>query len=253
MHPKPLTRRNSYGEIYVRTQEVESQIKEAMGLDPPTLIKRARNPDHTSPDFLKEECLVYMIREYLTLEDVRTTEQLFKFLFERIANATHQWLCSLDQDKAEDLCQDVWSKLINKIINLKSNKGDFLQVRFWVVLKRLISTAYKKQTEELVKERRHVPLYSPTSEKAEHTLMIDVEDNSIPPDEIVAYKEGLNILTKKQREIFVLRHYGGWPISSKDPDEETLSSRFGVSPRTVQNWLEEAKQALSAWKEGRRK
>lgn len=251
MHPKPLTRRNSLGEIYVRTPEVESQIKYAMGLDPPSLIERACNSDHKSLGFLKEECLVYLIREYLARDDKRTTEQLFKILFERCAEFIYQRLYSLERDRAEDLYQDICSQLIDKIMDLESDRGDFLQVRFWVVLKKLALTAYSNLHREYAREESHFQsLYLQTDEGE---VMIDIPDSSISQDEVAACKEGINALKGRHREVFVLRHFGGWPISSNDPEDETLSARFGVSPRTIQNWIEEAEKTLLKWKEGRRK
>ena len=63
--PEPLTRNNKDGVVYQRSPQVDKQIKSALGLDPKELVRRSSMKERKSPDFLKEETLVYLIRHFL--------------------------------------------------------------------------------------------------------------------------------------------------------------------------------------------
>ena len=62
--PQPLTRRNVHGQVYKRLAVVDRQIEEALGLNDEELRSRLAVRDEESPDFLKEESLVYLIRHH---------------------------------------------------------------------------------------------------------------------------------------------------------------------------------------------
>ena len=63
--------------------------------------------------------------------------------------------------------------------------------------------------------------------------------------------EALASLEEPQRSVFVLRYYQGWPVESKHPGEPTISGYFGVTSRTIRNWLTSAEKRLSEWREER--
>ena len=46
-------------------------------------------------------------------------------------------------------------------------------------------------------------------------------------------------------DAFLLHHYWGVPIDSKEPDKHTLRKHFGVSEKTVRNWLRRAEEAFA--------
>jgi len=63
VHVRPLTRRNRQGSVYERTEAVEERIRFALCLKPAAMIEQARIRDYKAPNYLQEECLVYLIRE----------------------------------------------------------------------------------------------------------------------------------------------------------------------------------------------
>ena len=63
--------------------------------------------------------------------------------------------------------------------------------------------------------------------------------------------EALATLEEPHRTVFVLRHYQGWPVESKHPGDPTISGYFGVTSRTVRNWLTTAEKRLAEWREER--
>jgi hypothetical protein len=61
---RPLT--HIVGErVYCRSADVEAQIASALMLDRVELCQRAQQRDHTQPEYLRPECLVYLIREFM--------------------------------------------------------------------------------------------------------------------------------------------------------------------------------------------
>src|SRR5689334_4879231 len=94
---RPLTRCNKSGVQYERTPEVDLQITEALGLDIPSLLARAENRDYKTPTFLQEECLVYLIRDYLIRKDDNTAGALAQVLFRRCANFIKSKFVAFDE------------------------------------------------------------------------------------------------------------------------------------------------------------
>lgn len=76
--PRPLTRCNGSGEVYVRTPEVEGQIIAALQMDWCSLSTRVEISDRNAPDFLQEESLVYFIREALRQNKMKRSEKYSK-------------------------------------------------------------------------------------------------------------------------------------------------------------------------------
>lgn len=82
---QPLTRHNSKGEPYQRSDPVTSQIKTALNLSPIDLIKHAKDSDPDSPEYFQEECLIYLIRHHLRKNQDMVVEALSEVLVERSA------------------------------------------------------------------------------------------------------------------------------------------------------------------------
>ena len=78
--PEPLTRTNSNGDVYQRHSVVDRQIQEALALYAEELHKRAAIGDDRSPDFLKEETLVYLIRHYHKMRGSPVPQRLVRML-----------------------------------------------------------------------------------------------------------------------------------------------------------------------------
>lgn len=249
--PKPLTRRSSEGELYIRPPEVESQIKSALLLDRTSFLEKACIQDRNLKDFLKEECLVYMIRHYHDLGDREMVSNLFKELMSRCVEFIHKHQKSLGQ-RAEDAFREVIANLTDKLLDLESDRGDFFQARFWLGLKRLTLTEFNKQIREMKKEEKTFSLSNQKEGPNGPEMAIEIQDESMSQEEIAMCKEGLAVLKYPYNEVFILRYYSGWPIDSNDPDKVTLSSHFKVTPRTIRNWLNKAEETLKKWRKGKK-
>ena len=250
IRPKPLTRRNSEGELYARLPEVESQIEAALLLEGPSLLEKARINNKDSKDFLKEECLVYMIRHYHALEEPKMVSDLFQVLLSRCTGSIQTHLASLDH-RADDAFREVIVELTDQVLDLESDRGDYFQVRFGLGLKRLTISEFAKQKREKKKEEIAFSLDEQREGPDGEETAIEIQNESLSPESIAMCKEGLGVLTYPYNEVFILRHYSGWPIDSTNPDKVTLSSRFKVTPRTIRNWLKEAEEILKKWRKGK--
>src|SRR6266566_2712733 len=141
---QPLTHCNSTGEVYQRTAAVHWQIEVALMLASSQVVERARIADDDSPDYFQEECLVYLIREFCRRGDERLVNDLSAILIDRCKNMIYGRLQVLGQQGVEDAFNDVILDLFAPILDLSSDRGDFLQVRFGLVLQRLIIGVYNR-------------------------------------------------------------------------------------------------------------
>lgn len=263
MHIHPLTRRNREGAVYQRQDVVEEQIRFALTLKSTDMIKRARIRDYTGPDYLKEECLVYLIRDYKRRGERDVIEELSKILLARCSKYINDGLQALSTGKGDHSCtvdhafQDVVDGLFEQIMDLQSDRGDFLQVRFQVVLEKLRISAFNRYVEDLNRSKEAKPWTSvsghernPEEEDKEHRT----SNAGLPQEEGLsteqqalnreALGEVLDFIEEPQRTAFILRHGYDWPIETKDPRLPSISKFFRRTPRTISEWLKKAEETI---------
>lgn len=258
--PEPLTHRNSAGEVYQRQSVVEQQIVAAIRLGPDDLRVRAALDYQTSPDFLKEECLVYLIRHYHRAGERRLVSDLSEALLRRCVKVIERHLRSLDGEAARDGYSDVVERLFGAILDLGSDRGDFLQVRFWPALEKLAIRAFHQQLTLHKRAQSTVPISSlagyDRDEDEEAGRVVRSRGGTevvVPSDEPAAIRQdlirdALSRIDEPFRSAFLLRYYVGWPVEDQDPSVRTISRHFGKDPRTIRNWLRKAEEALERWR-----
>jgi len=253
---QPLTHCNSAGEVYQRIASVQSQIDAALMLTSFQLIERAQISDDQAPDYFQEECLVYLIREFHRRGDEPIVNDLTEILLRRCKSMIYGRLQALSLQAVDDAFSDVIWDLFTLILDLESDRGDFLQVRFGLALKSLIIGVYNRYVRGMKKEEEHtVPLSSIAGYEPERdddvrnsVQLDDVADPPIFMEQRLLYQEGLSSLKEPYRTAFILRYYEEWQIEAKDPSEPTLSRYFGRTPRTIRSWLMQAEQMLVRWR-----
>ena len=251
--PQPLTRRNADGQVYQRLAVVDRQIEEALGLNDQELRSRLAVRDEESPAFLKEESLVYLIRHHHAAGDRKWVTDLTECLLKRCATWINGKLSGLRTDLKEDGNAEVVAEVFARILDLASDRGDFLQVRFWRGIDRITVDVFRKQIKQFdsdysldddqtdiddLAQRGAVVL--PTA-SAGGRVESEVIDN-------VLIEAALNQLEEPIRSAYLLRHLEDWPIEDKDPAVQTISRHFGKTPRTIRNWLSKADEILEAWR-----
>ena len=259
--PEPLTRKNANGEIYQRDAVVVRQIQEAVKLDLVEIRRRSKITDKESPGFLKEESLVYLIRHYHKLTNRPTVDVLTESLLRRCASLIKGKLHSLGAEAAKDGYSEIVTELFDRILDLNSDKGDFLQKRFWVALEKLTITVFKSQLKRIKRELDILPLSSVEgndgndsdmstfnsgrrASAAYNTRTLESEVN----DRILIHA-ALRHLKEPLRTAYLLRYYEDWPIENQDPSVPTISRYFNKTPRTIRIWLAKAEKELEAWRQ----
>lgn len=252
--PEPLTRKNADGEILQREPVVDMQIQEALRLAPKNLRRRSEIRDKGSPDFLKEESLVYLIRYYRRVGNESVANALSKSLLSRCSTWIYGRLYKLGADAAKEGHSEVVKQLFVQILDLGSDKGDFLQVCFWVVLKkRFTAPVFNNQLKQLKFGQNSIPLTSLEGYDSEDTnALVSPQSIELKVIEKDLIRAGLSQLRKPLRSAYLLRHYYGWQIENQDPNVQTISRRFNKTPRTIRNWLNKAEKCLEAWREENR-
>jgi len=262
---EPLSHTTKSGQRYHRMPEVEAQIASVLHLPPNEIVARARISDSAHPEFLKEECLVYFVRTCHKAADSETVDALIHVLLRRCA----PWISGrlralgLNQEDAVVAYQEIVADMVDAVIDSKSDRGEFFQVRFRRALMYWLLNFYDKWARLNKRDQQHDRVTDSvgrvdrsdkgldSSEQlgeyigSGEDLAMDTERRLLIQDALFAIRD------ERHREAFVLHHYEDWPLEAKDPHEMCLSRRYGVNVRTVHNWLQTAEADLVAWRETR--
>ncbi len=251
--PQPLTRRNADGEVYQRLPAVDRQIKEAIGLDHEELRSLLEVHDEDSSHFLKEESLVYLIRHYHKGGNREFVNDLAKCLLIRCASWIDGKLGSLRKDLREDGNAGVVAEVFARILDLASDRGDFLQVRFWMGLDRITVDVFRKQVSQfdsVLSDDYDQSAIDTLTQQGAVVVPTTFAGRSVESEAVdnVLIEAALHQLEEPIRSAYLLRHHRGWPIEDKDPAVQTISRHFGKTSRTIRNWLARADERLEAWR-----
>lgn len=269
---EPLTRRNRHGDLYTRDPDVERQIAEALTLRQEALRMRVAINDRGSPDYLKEECLVYLLRHYHRGDgDEGRVSDIAAALVRRNTRIIRRHLRSLGAEALEEGYSEVVARLFRKILDVATDKADFFQVRFWFAMKRICIQVFDTLLAQRDRGRKEVPLSDvPGYDDDEYAepetkpLRLTEEDKrrvSAPSNESAiiesdlrreARRVALTQLEEPFRSAYMLRHCHGWPVEHQDPTVRTISRHFGRTPRTIRNWLTTAEETLARWRGGQK-
>ncbi len=259
--PEPLTRKNRNGEIYQRDAVVVRQIQEAVKLDLVEIRRRLKITDKESPGFLKEESLVYLIRHFHKLTNRPAVDVLTESLLRRCANLIKGKLHSLGAEAAKDGYSEIVTELFGRIFDLDSDKGDFLQKRFWIVLEKLTVTAFKNQLKQIKLGQDILSLSSIEGNDGNDSDMSTLNGGRrVSPayetrtlesevNDRILIHAALKQLKEPLRTAYLLRYYEDWPVENQDASEPTISRYFNRTPRTIRNWLAKAEKELEAWRQ----
>ncbi|MBV9357239.1 MAG: hypothetical protein JO023_17145 [Chloroflexi bacterium] len=259
---EPLTRRNADGELYRRDLVVEQQIEDALRLTCHELIIRASVIDKSAAGYLKEETLVHLIRRGRRQHQPDLVSDLSLVLLRRCTPLVNRRLSSLSKEALADAYAETVASLFEQILNLESDRGDFAQVRFWVIVERLVVRAFDKQVWEANRARQVIYLSEAEDDECDdqpnggYTLETctngEGDQHSLEATiiERESLREALSLIEdRRHRTAFLLRYVAGWPIEANDPSERSISRHFDVSARTIRTWLHLAKEALGQWKQ----
>jgi DNA-directed RNA polymerase specialized sigma24 family protein len=255
MHVRPLTHCGADGNVLTRLPEVEAQIASSLRLEPGELRRRASITDRENADYLKDETLVYLLRESYWADDSRTQDIAAEALFRRCTPYARKHFGSFGERDFEDAHAELLEKVIKLIVDLDDDQGDFLQVRFGRQLRFLALSIFRRHVPQINEVRDQALLsslegYDSADEGAESHNLVPAE-LQVHDDEHERQRqsdEALEQIPEPQRTAFVLRYRDKWPIQSKKQGTPSLSGFFDVDPITIHNWLTAAERALETWR-----
>jgi DNA-directed RNA polymerase specialized sigma24 family protein len=253
----PLTHvARSTGEVYRREPEVERQIHEALALPPAQLAERAAARED-DPGYLNAETLAYLVRHFRRAGDERTVNDLTGVLVRRIESYVARRLYHVGTALLEECRDQVVYRLFERLLDFESDRGDFLQVRFWAFLTRIITdvaSSYSGLRDQMASSVSPAWVHGGELSEGEREDGMGYVPEPASGDQVdtgLLVREALGTLEDPYRAVFVLRYYVGMPVESKHPGEPTISGHFGVTSRTVRNWLTTAEKRLAEWREER--
>lgn len=255
--PEPLTHRRPDGTLYERQRHVDLQIAATLALPLEELLNRAHLEDVDSPDHLHEETLVYLIRAFHAVQENDVVANLAQELLRRSTPLLKSHFRSLDQEDAADAAGETIEELFKQMLDRNSDRGDFLQVRYRMALKRLAISAFRRYSTMINDDQAMtVPLtavagYQDRDDEDQTTRAIPLDALRAPtslPDQTMLANEALAMLSEPQRTAYLLFYYEGWQIDSKNPEMPTISKFFGRTPKTIYNWLVAAEKTLEEWR-----
>ena len=246
---RPLTRtRKNEGSLYHRERHAEEEIHRLceLGQRARKELLLARHPAG-SPNRLREETLVYALRECAARGDDETAWQLATLLTERVSGHIARQLAKwrLPQEDADDVTRDLFALLFDVLFSREA-VGEFWEVRFWVCLDRRLWNLVERRQASLDAQLSESGEPAESEGGGESSLMRLVE-GSPGPEALAEYAEALTTLAEHERLAVYLKYIEGLPEESDDPERPSVAKILGVTGRTVRNYLRRAEQKLREW------
>lgn len=252
---EPLTRTTRAGKVLKRRPEVDEQIKEVLGLDPEELERRLSERDYRAVGFIRPEVIVYLIRRGLKMGDEDAINRLSTALIGQITRTIEGKVRVLSPHLREDGHSEIVVHVFGGIINLATDTGDYAQVSFGDWLDKRAADIMRKWwkfekegqvTDSLTREEDDDA--SEENDPADR----DFRPGELAPEEYpVLIDAALSALDEHERLAFLLRHFWEWEIENADPRIPTISRRFGMTPKTIRNWLNSADKKIKIWRDQR--
>lgn len=250
---EPLTRTTRAGEALNRRPEVEQQLREVLGLHPDSLRERLAQKDFRDPFYVKNECLVFLIRFRRKQGDEGAVNELATTLKERLTWPIEKRLIPVAENvRAECRDEAVWC-VFAPILDVSSDSADYAQVSFGPWFDNRVIDAIKKFSRTQAKDARTESLTreDDEGEKDVPTGRGFRVGDILPGEHALFIDDALSSLDDVERDAFLMRHYWQWEIESIDPKMPTISKHFGVTPRTIRNWLKSSEKKIAKWRDQR--
>jgi DNA-directed RNA polymerase specialized sigma24 family protein len=248
---RPLTRtRKEDGSVYLRERRTEEEIVQLCGLSPrarrEALIKDRPAGD---PLRLREETLVYLLREYARRGDEDQAWRLAERLVERVSGHIARQLAKwrLPVEDADDVTRDLFAILFEALFSREA-AAEFWEVRFWVCLDRRLWNLVEKRQAVLDSRAAELSLEATGGEEGEARVN-RIPDLAPGPEALAQYGEAIGQLAERERLAVYLKYIEGLPEESEDPERQTIAKILGVTGRSVRNYLRRAEQKLREWNE----
>lgn len=262
----PLTRCTEAGAVYMRRPEREAEIHYLVALPTRTVQQERLNtraPDDaivgsvprvpSIAEGTHAESLAYFVRECRRREDESAENWLAERVVERIGPFILHHLRGLNETHREAACDEVIGKIFHEMCDAAHTSGEYYQVSFWNVLNLRCMDAYKRYHGKSRWETHNIAGNGGDVDPLDRIADGDPLPDTLPGEGDVV-RRGLRYLraqlpeklTTAQVDAFSLRYLGEYPIGERGKPD-TIADRYGVSARTITNWLKAVRDALEAW------
>jgi RNA polymerase sigma factor (sigma-70 family) len=225
-----------------RTHEVEAQIRWIQSMAFTEASRRIAERDASGVPLIKEEALVYLLRDYQRRGCAREAGKVAQTLLERSAPRIARWVQRGLPGAAAVHCEQCIEEIQNQMwIALQSDSAgcEFWEIAFWMCLKRRTMNCLD-QSRKVAFVEVHPTLISEESDQ-ETSLMDLMPDRSIEDLQArIEMQEALNRLPADQRQALHLFYREQW-------SQQQIAEQFGVADRTIRNWLTAALKSLRSY------
>lgn len=235
---RPLQKTGRYRETLV-----EQQIQSLLSCTAVEFRRRLRVKDRSADDYLREETLVYFLRERQHAGDTHAAGEIARLLVERSAGFLARNLTcwrQLAPHQVEDCLRDAQMRMIQDLFS-EDAQCEFWEVRFWLCLKRRLLNCVARYNRTADNEIHPEP--PPESAGAPGDWWeTRLSDAAPTPHECAELGEALSLLSERERQVFVLYHAERWT-------QQEIAQQLQITDRTVRNILGRAEARLQQWRQ----
>ena len=243
---RPLTKRQSTGDLYVRPQHVERQIDDTLAQDQATLQRRLAVSDPQSSDYLRSECLVHLARDFLRNGNDSMANTVLPILLGRCKRILLAKIPANELPTAREVREEVlgqFGELFADATVQGSDDLDYFECRFNGVFRTFYINLVRSEKARL---KRLAPLPDQADDTHKELQSPETADSALLCKEL---REAIDALPDDMRKAVILCHIEGYKIESNNPSEATAATICKVSGRTIRNRLLRAAGKLSKFKD----
>ena len=233
---RPLT-----GDRY-RTSEVEAQIRWILAMPFSEACLRVSEKDASGNPLIKEEALVYLLRDYNRRHCAREAGKIAQTLLDRSAHRIARWVQRGLPNASSVHCEQCLEEIQTQMwVALQSDSPgcEFWEVAFWMCLKRRAMNCLD-QFRRIAFSEVHPVLASDETDQSTSVLDL-MPDHSIEDVQArIEMQEAVNRLPADQRQALHLFYREQW-------SQQQIAEQFGVADRTIRNWLTAAIRSLRGY------
>lgn len=225
-----------------RTSEVEEQVRWLLSETPTERLRLISLRSGNGEYLIKEETLVYLVRNYQAENANDMVAKLVQALIDRtnsfLMRTVHRMLGGYSQVHIEQCQEEIQSDMIVAVLDA-SPRHEFWEVAFWCCLKRRALNCIEK-SRRVAQNELNPTILTDDSGGETNTLDLMVNPNSDIAHRQLEARQALESLNPKQRQAAYLHYVEGW-------SQQEVANHFGVTDKTIRNWLTGARKSLEAY------
>lgn len=227
---------------YFRSEEVIAQIQWLSSLSTSEIGKLAHERVDASSYVVKEETLVYLLREAHKSDNLELADELSESLLKRIAPSVRRatiFIKTSSETHWEQCVEEITHKVLLSFIDC-SAKNEFWELKFWLCLKRVEINVNEKYR-RIIENEWNPAIYTDESGSEISTMDQRADPDSSRFQDRLEAKEALGILPFKLLKTAKL-------LFEEDWSQQEVADYFGVTDKTIRNWLTTIKKTIDAYR-----